>query len=82
MSRSIIEISEQGMKISTEPYVQPEESKPKVNISLEKVTKIVKEKRSHTPKTAKVPSMGGPPGLNCYICGRKYGTRSLEIHIK
>lgn len=26
--------------------------------------------------------LGGPPGLNCYICGGKYGTSSLQIHIK
>lgn len=24
----------------------------------------------------------GPPGLICYICGRKYGTKSLDIHLK
>ena len=23
-----------------------------------------------------------PVALVCYICGREYGTRSLEIHIK
>lgn len=23
-----------------------------------------------------------PPGLMCYICGRKYGTTSFEIHVK
>ena len=23
-----------------------------------------------------------PKALVCYICGREYGTRSLEIHVK
>lgn len=23
-----------------------------------------------------------PPGLLCYICGRKYGTTSFDIHVK
>jgi len=24
----------------------------------------------------------GPPGILCYICGRKYGTTSFDIHVK
>lgn len=32
------------------------------------------------PKT-KVPG-AGPPGVTCYICGRKYGTKSIDIHLK
>jgi len=23
-----------------------------------------------------------PPGVVCYICGREYGTASIEIHVK
>lgn len=34
------------------------------------------------PKTPKEEGAGGPPGVNCYICGRRYGTSSLEIHVK
>lgn len=26
--------------------------------------------------------VGRPKALVCYICGREYGTRSLEIHLK
>ena len=24
----------------------------------------------------------GPVGITCYICGRKYGTKSIDIHVK
>lgn len=46
-----------------------------------------KAKSSGVPKTKiSKPSSKGPgampPGIICYICGRKYGTKSIDIHIK
>ena len=38
-------------------------------------------KPSPKPKQKKSPRVGaGPPGIVCYICGRKYGTKSIDIH--
>jgi hypothetical protein len=37
-------------------------------------------KVKRTERQSSVPMM--PPGLNWYICGRKYGTASLQIHLK
>ena len=41
-----------------------------------------KVKPSAITKTAPKASPSGPPGLICYIWGRKYGTKSLDIHLK
>lgn len=41
----------------------------------------LKPKKIEKPKGASSPSKG-PPGIICYICGRKYGTTSFEIHEK
>jgi hypothetical protein len=38
------------------------------------------DKPKPKPK-AKGPAVG-PAGITCYICGRKYGTRSIDIHVK
>jgi hypothetical protein len=36
----------------------------------------------HLDSRASVPaeSMSGPVAVVCYICGRQYGTRSIDIH--
>ena len=39
---------------------------------------IAKAASKSSPKA----SPSGPPGLIWYICGRKYGTKSLDIHLK
>lgn len=39
-----------------------------------------KKKKVKSNNTFKVPRR--PKSLNCYICGRAYGTRSLGIHLK
>jgi hypothetical protein len=26
--------------------------------------------------------IGGPRGIICYICGRPFGTHSIELHLK
>lgn len=39
----------------------------------------LKPKKIDKPK--KTASPAGPPGIICYICGRKYGTKSIDIHI-
>ena len=38
---------------------------------------VQEEKKSSTPAIAQ-----RPKALMCYICGREYGTTSLEIHLK
>ena len=35
-----------------------------------------------TKKAASSRSPKNPPGIVCYICGRKYGTTSFDIHVK
>lgn len=39
---------------------------------------------SPSPKKRTSPRASGgmPPGVVCYICGRKYGTKSFDIHVK
>lgn len=41
--------------------------------------KLTKASSSSKPKKA-VPGVG-PAGVMCYICGRKYGTTSIDIHL-
>lgn len=39
-------------------------------------------KKSTIKKPASKSPARGPPGIICYICGRKYGTASIDIHLK
>lgn len=40
----------------------------------------IKPGKIEKPKKKAVPGCG-PPGVICYICGRKYGTKSIDIHL-
>jgi len=43
---------------------------------------LLAPKKGTVKKTASKSPARGPPGILCYICGRKYGTTSIDIHLK
>ena len=73
-----------GGKKGSQTKTSPTRSSPSKasGIEEEKVSRGggLKPGKIEKPKKTKSPARG-PPGIICYICGRKYGTKSIDIHI-